>query len=928
MLFRDGGGQWQSLTWSQVVARVERYAAHLQNLGLMHGDPVAIQLDVSIEWELLRQAILRAGGVVVGIDASASEDNVASILKVTKPTVLVASDVDQVRRLSGVWPHAKVGIVAHEKNTSVDTHRFPPELELTSLRAMESQDFSLREVAVDPEDPATIIFTSGSTGTPKGIVYSHRQVVLAVAAISKLYAELADGDRTICWLPMAHLYQRMINLLAIERGLVSYFVSDAECLPNYLAEIQPAFFVGVPRLFEKLAAEIRNNPDATLGWRKNVKYAVTGSAPIDPAVLQFLVEHDLLVLEAYGTTENVVPIAASTASARRFGSVGRPLPQNNLQFSDDGELLVKGPGVFQGYIDGSGRDRIDKDGYFSTGDFGFINEEGFLFLTGRKTDVIKTSAGRKIAPGKIESIYQRARLVDHVVVFGNGQKRLVALVTLDARQVGRIPHAMLQGNDASRLSTLRSMIRSDFERLQETLAQHERIAEFAILERPFSIRLGELTPTLKLRRERIEQVHRRLLNDLYSTTFEKQIVLDESRPTPKRAKHLLLTGGTGVVGSSLLAALAEQANSHIYLLLRATSSAHLRARLQDVLERCKKFGVTDLAVQRITALRGDVTKPRLGLDQSIYDDLRSKLTHIVHTAGVVRLNNDMETARRDAVLPMNRILELAKGCASSGQFQKLDYVSTVGVAGRTTGLVNETPQHPENGYHNTYEAAKAEAEWLALRHSDAGLPITIHRPSMVVGDSRTGYVPSFQVFYHLADFFVGRRTCGIVPETRSVKLDIIPSDYVAMGIQAAIDDESTTGKILHLCSGPQESLTIASLTETLREIYHRNGVALPSLTQIPLSDYQQQLPALVELVSAEDSRFLKSLPYFLAYLESDQTFDNRQTRRMLSGLELPPIDSYLDRIVSSYLTSRPRRSALKVPTSAEEAPRGTIAKDR
>lgn len=927
--FRGADGDWQSCNWREFHARVARAAHGLRALGFHNGDRLAIQLGVCLEWELLRQAALAAGGVVVGIDPGAAPDQVAHMLHVARPAGVAAGDVSNLNRLCLLGPSSiRLGVTLGELKPEERVDFAGGGLSAASLRWLDRQPSEPRLSLPTPDAPATIIFTSGSTSVPKGIQFSHRQIMAACEAISQTYPELEEGDTCVCWLPLAHLYQRMVNLLSIARGMATYFVADPESLIDQLPQIQPSFFVGVPRVFEKIAADVRSEPQKSQRWRGRLKYAVTGSAPIAPEVLEFLAQHDVLTLEAYGTTENVIPIAASRKHARRFGSVGRPLPQNDLRFAPDGEILVKGPGVFHGYVGDPSRDRFTDDGYYATGDFGYLDEDGFLFLTGRKSDIIKTSTGRKIAPAKIEAVYSRAPLVGHVVVFGNGRPRLVALVTInDRRWQDQNTSGRTNGSD-DYVEKVRTAVATQFAALEQSLSSYERISNFAVLDRPFSVRLGEVTPTLKIRRERIEQLHAETIETLYARAAPaRQPNLSNGEPAVNASEnHVLITGATGVVGGSLLPLFFDQPKTTVYLLIRATSASYLKARLRKLLEYCGIREKESVLSKRIVALRGDVARPRLGLEQELYNRLPGKLTHIVHAAGNVRLNQSLEAAQRDAVVATRQILDLARQCRAAGQLQKLEYVSTVGVSGRTAGRITETPLNPQRGFRNTYEAAKAEAEWLVLRQSDAGLPVTVHRLSMVVGDSQTGRALNFQVFYHLSGFFAGLRTGGIVPETGEVKLDIIPCDCVAGAIHHVAQNALAAGKILHHCSGPELAPTIANLTEKLRPIFNGHGYALPPLAKLPLDEFRQQLPALKELAGPSHARFFNSLPLLLDYLDDAQTFDNQQCRRLLAQTDIvvPPVDAYLKRIMAQYLiTHQPPSKHTAVPP-IEESTHGRV----
>jgi long-chain acyl-CoA synthetase len=375
--------------------------------------------------------------------------------------------------------------------------------------------------ALTGDDPATIIYTAGTTGASKGIEYTHAQVLIAVRAIADLYPELSPGEPTLCWLPMAHQYQRMMNLVALSRGMVTYFVEDPREILNYLPDVEPTLFLAVPRLLEKLQDCMTADPDAFRGWGRKNKVLITGSAPTPPRRLEFFHALGVVIYEGYAMSENTVPLSASTLRGWRLGSVGKPVPPNEIRLADDGEILVRGPGVFRGYYREAGpSDRFTADGFYRTGDVGRFDDDGFLYLTGRKAEIIKTSTGRRIAPTRVEEVYRQSPYLDHVVVFGNDRTHLVALITLKPDAVAQaltaaaLPVPAPAGMAA--LPFVRELVGRELETWGQALAPHERARAFAILPAPLSVADGELTPTMKLRRAAIAARHAALVERLYA----------------------------------------------------------------------------------------------------------------------------------------------------------------------------------------------------------------------------------------------------------------------------------------------------------------------------------------------------------------------------------------------------------------------------
>ena len=360
-----------------------------------------------------------------------------------------------------------------------------------------------------------------------------------------------------------------------------------------------------------------------------------------------------------------------------------------------------------------------------------------------------------------------------------------------------------------------------------------------------------------------------------------------------------ITGATGAVGSELVSVLLEQTDARITLLMRARDDGHMKERLDDL----KKFwDLPENLTSRIKPVKGDMTQPNLGLSSEDYAVVSSETTHIVHCAGNVRMNLSIEDARKSSVNSARSILELAQRCRERGTLQKVEYVSTVGVAGRRSGVLPETWITEERDFHNTYEQAKAEAEDLVRHGVEDGLPITVHRPSMVVGHSKTGKIIHFQVFYHLCEFLSGRRTFGFLPDIRSGTLDTVPVDYVAQVLTWSSTQQKTIGMIFHLCSGPKQSLNLLELMQRTRKVYSSLGLHLPRTKMLPVPVFVACLPLVSFFAPDKAKRALKTLPVFLDYLRDSQYFGNELTIKVLEkyGVLLPPATEYVDAVIRKY----------------------------
>jgi long-chain acyl-CoA synthetase len=405
-----------------------------------------------------------------------------------------------------------------------------------------------------------IVFTSGTTGEPKGIAYTHRQTCGAVASILRAFPDIEPGSRLACWLPLANLFQRMINLCAIGRSAQTFYVEDPKSVMQHVPRIAPHLFIGVPRFYEKLYAGIQSAIDAGPDWRRrladwaisagdrdararrgsarlgaggriaaavaerlvlrplrrrimggNLRFFISGSAPMPVWLLERFHAFGFPILEAYGLSESIVPVAANRPENFRFGTVGLPLASTEVRLADDGELLLRGPGVFRAYL-GDAVERVDADGFLASGDYATIDGDGFITLTGRKSDLFKTSTGRRIAPAGIEGQLRRIPYVEHAIVFGANRPVVVALLVVSAEALG----TRLDGRSMIQETTgCAAAVREDIAAAVTELASWQRPAGIVLITHPLSIDDGFLTPNLKLRRSRIEQAFAGHLDALY-----------------------------------------------------------------------------------------------------------------------------------------------------------------------------------------------------------------------------------------------------------------------------------------------------------------------------------------------------------------------------------------------------------------------------
>ena len=362
-------------------------------------------------------------------------------------------------------------------------------------------------------------------------------------------------------------------------------------------------------------------------------------------------------------------------------------------------------------------------------------------------------------------------------------------------------------------------------------------------------------------------------------------------------KTYFMTGATGAIGATLVPILLEDKNVQIKLLIRAKSTEELNARLKALCRFWEGDFKDDDFRARIQAIRGDMALPQFGLDALAYRGLCADCTNIIHSAGNVRMNLPLEEARSSAIGSAQNVVELSRSCA---RLEKIEFISTVGVGGHLA-LVPETWLSEPRVFHNTYEQSKAEAENYIRTEVEQGLPLTIHRPSMVVGNSRTGKIIHFQIFYYLCEFLSGRLTRGIFPQFGDAQLDIIPVDFVAEAIAWSSRRTDTAGLILHLCSGPEKLLKLSSLREIVRDAFVRSGLDVPATVfDIPRRPFSILLSTFAWLSGVKTRRAILALPIFLEYLATRQAFQTVGTRKLLEPprMDIPAPQSYLGEILA------------------------------
>jgi long-chain acyl-CoA synthetase len=561
------GDQWVDRTFAEVQEIVRPLAFGLVELGVAKGDRVSILGNTRPEWTYFDFAALSVGAVVVPIYQTNSPEECRYVLENSDSKVVVVEDAEQLEKVRAVRDQLpQLQHVVLMTGTAEDA------ISMGDLAAKGASGTAeawkgLYE-AVTHEDICTFIYTSGTTGPPKGCVISHGNYRAMLNMVNETTV-IEEGDVTYLYLPLAHSFALLIQFGSYDLGTtIAYWERDPlKILPN-LAELHPTYFPSVPRIFEKIYTAATSAIEKEGGLKKKVfdwaiktgekmreversgrkpgfllerqyafadkqvlskirnlfggkiRLAVSGAAPINPEILRFFDAAGVLVLEGWGMTETSTAATISTPDDFKVGTIGKPFPGCEVKIADDGEILVKGPNVFQGYHKNQeATAETIVDGWLHTGDIGEVDSEGFIKITGRKKDIIITAGGKNITPANLEAEIKQQPLVSQCVVVGDRRPYLVALVTLDPEEA--IKYAQENGlpedpAELARNPDIKAAIEAHVEKINQNFARVEQVKKIAILPQDLSQESGELTPTLKVKRAVVAQKHEDAIEQLYA----------------------------------------------------------------------------------------------------------------------------------------------------------------------------------------------------------------------------------------------------------------------------------------------------------------------------------------------------------------------------------------------------------------------------
>jgi len=580
MVRRDG--RWEAISSQEFLRRVAGLSAALVELGVKPGDRVGLFSANRPEWHTADFAITGAGAVTVPIYFNESPDRTTYILKHCGAKVVFVVGVPQLKKLLAVrasLPELEQIVVA-DGGADVPSECLRYETLIAGASAADISSYRMRASQVLPGQIASLIYTSGTTGEPKGVMLTHTNFCSNVTDVGHDFQLNPAEDVALSFLPLAHVYGRTMDYIYIFQGAALAYVESIDAVAQALLEVRPTITAAVPRFFEKIYARLVEQGSKNTGvkrmlfdwamrvaemsaqWRASqsqADLAVTlqqklsdalvyrkirigmggrlrlissGGAPLSKDLAEFFWAVGIPIYQGYGLTETS-PIVSSNYPENRMGSSGKPIPNVQVRAAEDGEILVKGPCVMQGYYKNpeATREVLGEDGWFRTGDIGYVDKDNYLFITDRKKDLIKTAAGKFVAPQPIENALKTSPYILNAMVVGDKRKFIVALIVPNPATVGA--KAADQGikfvsnAELAAHPWVHALIDSEVKRLTVHLAQYETIKRFALLPEDFTFDNGSLTFTLKLKRRVVEQQYAAVIESLYADVSEPRPILQD-----------------------------------------------------------------------------------------------------------------------------------------------------------------------------------------------------------------------------------------------------------------------------------------------------------------------------------------------------------------------------------------------------------------
>ncbi|HEX2149674.1 MAG TPA: long-chain fatty acid--CoA ligase [Actinomycetota bacterium] len=566
---------WKSITFREYDAQAREVANGLISLGVDKGDAVALLSTNRPEWHIADIGILLTGAVTIPVYVTNSSSQVAHVVGHSGAEIIFVENqlqLDKVQAALKELPSLRKVVVMDADSGSTDLLMSFSQLRQRGRDYAKTEPAAVKErtSAISPDDTATIIYTSGTTGLPKGSILSHGGFSWTLATLGNVLSFTDMEERVISYLPLSHVFERLASEWGgIYYGFEVWFAESTDKLRENLKDCKPTFFIGVPRVYEKFASAIQarykehekadtiakalaaalerveleqagkaiplplkvknalfdkvifSKTREELGMDR-CRFAITGSAPVAPEVIKFIHAIGIDLIEAYGQTETNAPTTVTPAGKARIGTVGPPIPGMEMKFDEDGEILVKGPNVFKGYLNdpAATAEAMTPDGWLRTGDVGKLDEAGYLNITDRKKDIIITAGGKNISPQEIEGKLTLSPLISQAVVIGDRRPFLTALITLDADAAvkwGKAFGVTVESPAAlARDPKVKAEIGALVEKVNEGLSQVEKIKKWTLLEKDFTQEAEEITPTFKVKRKTINTKYAAEIEAMYT----------------------------------------------------------------------------------------------------------------------------------------------------------------------------------------------------------------------------------------------------------------------------------------------------------------------------------------------------------------------------------------------------------------------------
>ena len=580
MVRRDG--RWESTSSQEFLRRVAGISTALVELGVKPGDRVGLFSTNRPEWHTVDFAITGAGAITVPIYFNESPDRMTYILKHCGAKVVFVAGKPQLEKLLAVRGHLPEveNIIVADAGQETLSECLRYDTLIATAGAADISSYRQRASQVLPGQLSSIIYTSGTTGEPKGVMLTHTNFCSNVTDVGHDFRLDPAEDIALSFLPLAHVYGRVMDYIYIFQGAPVAYVESIDAVPQALLEVHPSITAAVPRFFEKIYARIVEQGSKNTGLRRRIfdwsigiaeravhwrasgghasllvklqwllanvlvykkvragmggrlRLVCSGGAPLSKELAEFFWAVGVPIYQGYGLTETS-PIVSNNYPQNRVGSSGRPIANVEVRIAEDGEIQVKGPCVMQGYYKNpeATREVLTADGWFCTGDIGHLDTDGYLYITDRKKDLLKTAAGKFVAPQPIENALKTSPHILNAMVVGDKRKFVTALLvpnaaTISSKAAGQ-GITFASNADLAAHPWVHSLIESEVNRLTANLAQYESIKRFALIPDDFTFDNGSLTFTLKLKRRVVEQKYRNVIESLYADVAEPRPILQE-----------------------------------------------------------------------------------------------------------------------------------------------------------------------------------------------------------------------------------------------------------------------------------------------------------------------------------------------------------------------------------------------------------------